>query len=284
MASTFVPAITRLGFDETASPPWLMVPAAGGTKTVILRDGDGLSLNIAKTGIVTFKELSPTPAGRPIVITGANPGTVRLEATGSGQATLEITVKAQKRLSTFIHFVFDKSQRSSNKGAPEAREMMELANKLLAPWVNVMMFRRDSGGFSLPFDLPLGVPAGDASVESLILSHRDPQSDYNIFFVHKVYDPTNKGVTVAYSPGDPNGPALSVLNCCIMPDISGWPEVAHELGHFLLNGYPLLDPRYPNTGHPKGAPRDNLMTTVPNTSSVNIPKPQANFMNPSGNP
>jgi hypothetical protein len=65
MAATFVPAITRLGFDETASPPWLMVPAAGGTKTVILRDGDGLSLNIAKTSIVTFK-LAWTPSALPV--------------------------------------------------------------------------------------------------------------------------------------------------------------------------------------------------------------------------
>lgn len=277
MAATFAPGdastITRLGFDATASPPWLSVPL-GGTKTVMLTGGDGLTLNVAKAGTVTFKELPRTAAGRPIVITGISTGTVRLDA---GQATLEITVKAPKMLATFIHFVFDKSRRSSNKGLKEAMQAIEVANKLLVPQVNVIMSRRDSGGFYLPFDLPWGVPLGDANVESNLFSHMDPQSDYNIFFVQQVSEPQNKAVTVAYSPVDSTG---RVRNCCIIPDIAGAQELAHELGHYLLNGYPSLD----ITGHPMGVPRDNLMTKVPNTHSVNIPKQQANFMNPSGFP
>jgi hypothetical protein len=246
----------------------------GGTKTVMLTGGDGLSLNVAKAGTVTFQELPRTAAGRPIVITGTSPGTVRL---GAGQATLEITVKAPKRLATFIHFVFDKSRRSSNKGLTQAMHEIDMANKLLVPQVNVMMFRRDSGGFYLPFDLPWGVPVGDANVESNLFSHMDPQSDYNIFFVQQVSEPQNHAVTVAYTPADSKG---RPRNCCIVPNIAGFQELAHELGHFLLSGYPFLD----ISGHPKGAPRDNLMTTVPNTFSVNIPKQQANFMNPSGFP
>jgi hypothetical protein len=282
MAASFAPGdastITGLGFDATASPPWLSLPFPGGTKKVMLTGGNGLSLNVSKTGTVTFKELSPTAAGdRLIEIIPTNPGTVRLEATGAGTATIEITVKSQKRLATFIHFVWDKSRRTSNRGLTEALQAIEVANKLLVPQVNVMMFRRDSGGFSLSLDLPNGVPAGDASVESLLFSRLDPQSDYNIFFVQQVWDPQYKAVTVAYSPVDSNG---RVLNCCIMPNIAGGQELAHELGHFLLNGYPSLDP----TGHPKGAPRSNLMTAVPNTYSLLIPKQQANFMNSSGYP
>jgi hypothetical protein len=282
MAAAFAPGdastITSLGYDATVSPPWLSLPFPGGTKTVLLTGGNGLSLNVSKTGKVTFKELSSTAAGdRLIEITATSPGTVRLEATGAGTATLEITVKLQKRLATFIHFVFDKSRRKSNKGLTEAQQVIEVANKLLVPQVNVMMFRRDSGGFDLSFDLPNGVPFGDANVESSLFSHLDPQSDYNIFFVQQVWEPQNKAITVAYSPADSTG---RVRNCCIIPNIAGGQELAHELGHFLLNGYPSLDV----TGHPIAAPRSNLMTKVPNTQSVLIPKLQANFMNSSGFP
>jgi len=278
MTAAFAPAdastISGLGFDTTASPRWLSVPFPGGTKKVMLTDGDGLSLNLAKTGTVKFTELPRTAAGRPIEITGMSPGTVRLSA---GLATLDITVKAPKRLATFIHFVFDKSRRSSNKGLTDVLQAIEFANKLLIPQVNVLMFRRDSGGINLPFDLRWGVPVGDANVESNLLSHMDPQSDYNIFCVQQVSEPGNHAVTVAYTPVDSKG---DPRNCCIIPNIAGWQEIAHELGHFLLSGFPSLD----FTGHPTGAPRDNLMTRFPNTSSVNIPKQQANFMNSSGFP
>lgn len=278
MAAVFAPgdasAVAALGFDATASPPWLSVAFPGATRKVLLTGADGLVLTVSKSGTVSFKELSATTAGRLIAISGMQPGTVRLSA---GQATLEITVKGPKRLATFIHFVFDKSRRSSNKGLTEALHAIDVANKLLIPQVNVLMNRRDSGGIVLPFDLPSGVPAGDANVESHLFRHLDPLSDYNIFFVEQVYEPQNKAVTVAYSPTDSTG---RIRNCCIMPNIAGGQELAHELGHFLLNGFSNLD----ITGHPRMAPRDNLMTKVPNTHSLNIPKDQANTMNPSGFP
>jgi hypothetical protein len=266
--------ISGLGFDATASPPWLSVSFPSDTKTVMLKDGDGLPLSLAKTGTVKLEERPRTAAGRLIAITGMSPGTVLLSA---GQATLEITVKAQKRLATFIHFVFDKSRRTSNKGLTEALQAMEVANKLLVLQVNVLMSRRDSGGINLTFDLPWGVPVGDANVESNLLSHLDPQSDYNIFFVQQVSEPNNHAVTVAYTPVDSAG---RPRNCCFVPNIASGQELAHELGHFLLSGFPSLD----ISGHPTGAPRDNLMTKYPNTHSLKIPKQQANFMNPSGFP
>jgi hypothetical protein len=280
MAASFAPGdpgtIASLGFDATATPPWLMIPV-GGSKTVLLKEGAGLKLDFARSGVASFTELPPSTFGRLITITGSTPGTVRLEATGSDQATLEVTVKAQKKVSTFVHFVFDKSGRTTNKGLTEATQIIEVVNKLLGPQANVSMFRRDSGGFTLPFDLPMGVTAGDSNVEEAIASHSDSQSDYNIFFVQQVIEPKNKGVTVAYSLNNSSG---RVRNFSIVPNIAGGQEVAHEFGHFLLNGATFLD----KSGHPNGAPRDNLMTDVPNTSSIKIPKPQANVMNASGTP
>ena len=330
MRATFAPegsALDRLGFDEAASPPWIMVPAdPAKTRIVILKDGAGLSLqlaNSAKTGIVTFTE-QPATGARRILLAGTAPGTVLLEArdsTGAAQATLEITVKAQKKLNTFIHFVFDKKGNSSIKGLTEALQMMNLANKLLSQ-ANVVMVRRDSGGFTLPFDMERGLPIpvafnmpsgwiqtpgpwpciskdppgpqgclppatqGSLSREDFngirinnimanILSHADPRSDYNIFFVRRLDDP---GVAPAQAFTLTNPTTGLVINSCLLPDISNGQSLAHEVGHFLLRGATFLS----RTGHTTG--HDDLMTEVPGPFHVKIPKQSANFMNPSGVP
>ena len=116
MAATFSPGdITQpganLGFDSLAG--WVMVPQ-GGTKNVALKDGAGLALQLAPTGVAELSETS-TQTGREILLTGKRSGTVRLEGgdpSGRAQGTLEISVKRRRTVSTFFHFGFDKSGRS----------------------------------------------------------------------------------------------------------------------------------------------------------------------------
>jgi hypothetical protein len=330
MVATFAPGSVkladRLGFDSDANPPWAMVPV-GESKRVMLKDGAGLSLQVSRpgpSGIVTFSEQAGT-SDRVILLTGIGPGTVHLEArdtTGGVRATLEITVKEQKHLATFIHFVFDKSHRATARGLYEAVQVMEVANKILQPQVNVKMWRRDSGGFSLPFDMARGVPTmeidftvptawnrptpgplpcfasrppgplgcmpeetpGSLSARDFegvrqwnmlanILSHVDPRSDYNIFFVRRLDQLPGPFLTGAYTPADLKG---LYLNVCIMPDSAWGQTLAHELGHFLLRGAKFMD----RTGHSSG-PHD-LMGSTLDPDGLMIPKQQANFMNPSG--
>ena len=201
---------------------------------------------------------------------------------------------------------------------------MDVANKILLPQANVMMFRRDSGGFVLPFDLERGLPVqvnvdvpptwirtpgplpciskgapgplgcmppeiqGPLSpkvfngirinnILSNILSHVDPQSDYNVFFVRRVDEPNNVAGGNAYSPFDVNKGL--VMNVCFCSDNSGGQVLAHELGHFLLNGATFLT----RTGHTTGA-NDLMMEKSLGPFDIRIPKQQANFMNPSGSP
>lgn len=326
MAATFSPGDAtqtagRFGFDSLAS--WAMVPE-GGTKKVILTGGAGLALRPTTAGVVALSETSTT-AGREIVITGSRLGTVRLEAqdsSGRAQATLEISVKRRRTISTFIHFVFDRSNRSTQLGLSDAVQMMDVVNKLLLPQANVMLSRRDSGGVNLPYEMergllltanpykalksnqswqrkiagplpcisrqPLG-PAGcmpetvqgnltQAEFDDIrsfnmiagILTHLDPSSNYNLFFVSRFDEPPG-AFTGAFSPTDPNG---TILNACIVHAGVRGQGLAHELCHFLLNGATFLD----SSGHSRGV--NDLMKASPGQFDIFIPKNQANFINP----
>jgi hypothetical protein len=168
MAATFATAgrtvEARLGFDNEVSPPWVMVPVDG-RKNVVLRGGNGLSLQLRTTwgtGVVTFQEQSPDPVfGRLIELTAKSPGTAFLEArnaTGQMQASLEITVKARMVLRTFVHFIFEKNGRSGAAGLEVAEHMIEVANKLYLPQANIELLRSGSGPCQLPFNLDKGMP------------------------------------------------------------------------------------------------------------------------------
>jgi hypothetical protein len=119
--AAFAPAglslATRLGFDDGAVPPWVMVPL-GADKLVSLKDGKGLSIRTRGAdprgpGVVTYSE-QPFLNDRGIKLKGVSTGTVLMEAvdgTGRVQAALEITVKAKLTLSSSVHFIFDKGGR-----------------------------------------------------------------------------------------------------------------------------------------------------------------------------
>jgi hypothetical protein len=162
------PAKRITGFDDSGDPPWVMVPE-GEFRRVILTSGSGLSLRLKPVwdpygkGVVTVVEQS-TPGGaeRPVVLTAVTPGTTVLEARNTGglpQASLKITVKKEVTLSTFVHFVFEKSGRTTSWDLGRAKQMIESVNNILHYQANVQLVYRNSGAVHLPFDLPRGVPA-----------------------------------------------------------------------------------------------------------------------------
>jgi hypothetical protein len=327
MATAFFPTGTtaeRLGFDELER--WVMVPE-GGTKTVLLKDAANLSLKVAdsKNGVLSFSEQS-TQNGRKIVLTGSRPGTVRLQAQDSAgrvQAGLEITVKARRQLSTFIHFVFDNRHWSTNLGLDNALQTIDVVNKLLLPQANVALYRRDSGAVYLPFKLDRGLPLSgidftpppgwfqtipgplpcfssapvgplgcipessrgnlsqqdfdgirEWNMTAAIVSHVDPKSDYNVFFVPRFDEPPGS-LTGAITPRDWQ---RNTINVAIVSDAVQGQGLAHELLHFLLNKAKFMD----KSGHSNG-PND-LMKVNPGQNDILVPKQQANFINPSGWP
>jgi hypothetical protein len=167
MAAAFVSTgigIGTLGFDAAATPPWVMVPQ-GGSKTVRLREGDGLTLRLRREigiALPTIQERSSDPIfGRTIEISGQSPSTSFLEAVdarGLVRATLEINVKAKIVLTTSVFFVFEKNGRVCKAGLSTAETMIDVANKLYLPQANIALQKNNSGPVNLPFNLDQGMP------------------------------------------------------------------------------------------------------------------------------
>ncbi len=157
-----------LGFDNRPSPPWTMLPLKA-KRTVTLADGAGLKVglqNATDSQFVGVREIAASAGGRVFELEGLGAKTVFLEAanaSGAKQASLEITVKAQMRLATYFGFVFDSAGRVTPRGYSDAMEIIAGANAFVTPQTNVEMYRADSGGVRLPFELRGGFPAEDSA-------------------------------------------------------------------------------------------------------------------------
>lgn len=161
-------AIEQLGFDDEATPPWIMVPAEQDIKkrVVVLKDGAGLALQLRgggpsnQSGILRFLE-QRHPSGRGIVLDPVSPGTVFLDArdqAGQARASLEITVKARKILKTAMFRVADKAGRRPNRPVNDVEQANEIANKLLMPQANIRIAGQFHRGLQANFEMPTGLP------------------------------------------------------------------------------------------------------------------------------
>jgi len=155
----------QLGFDELVTPAWVTL-STNISKNVILKDGAGLSVALRNPGdnaFLTVAEAAATGQGRVFTLTAKqNAKTVFINATnstGTPVVSLEVAVKKPITLNTFIHFVFDKANRTTRLGLSDALKTVEVANKLMQPQTNLTIVRGDSGAMRLPFEMPRGVPA-----------------------------------------------------------------------------------------------------------------------------
>ena len=112
-------------------------------------------------------------------------------------------------------------------------------------------------------------------IQCNVLSHVDPNSDYNMFFVSALEQDRLPSITRAFTPS--NLRQIEV-NACFIPNAGAQGQVlAHEFGHYLLRPKPsFMGP----DGHSNG--RNDLMQEYPGPDDLKIPKQQANYMNPSG--
>ena len=111
----------RPAIDDTANPPWCMIPAQG-AKTVRLVQGDGLTLKVsgAASAGIQFRETGGVD-GRRIEIKAQSPGEASLQAM-NGQtvaATLDISVLPRKEFKIAILFVYDRG--GERTGRPLSR-------------------------------------------------------------------------------------------------------------------------------------------------------------------
>lgn len=135
------------GIDQTASPPWCMVPSQG-TRTVRLVQGNGLTVKIlgGPSGNVQITETAAVAGtdGRRFQISGDKPGEATLQAL-SGQsvaASLDISVFPRKEFKIGILFVYDRGGEKTGRplsrlGYSEFQTAIDVVNNIYLPQVNI---------------------------------------------------------------------------------------------------------------------------------------------------
>ena len=168
-----VPLLGRLGFDEQAFPPWVMVPT-GGRKIVSLVSGVGLTVQVAPSvdptgaGVVSVQEEAGVTSRR-FVLVAKGAGTAIVKAVGTnGQtlASLEVTVKDKKSLSTCFHLVFESRGRSSSVSQAQFDNMIDVCNKLYLPQANIELVHTVSLSFRVPFNMDRGFPVDQPNFQA----------------------------------------------------------------------------------------------------------------------
>jgi hypothetical protein len=278
------------GFDETATPPWFMVPHRL-LKRIDLDFAGGKSVKsinprIAKATDTTFGTPSGATQTRDIEIYGKNPGRTRIEVrdpnTKALESTLEVSVKTSRTLRIGFHFVEDKAGDKTTRTPDIVEGLIDDLNGIYDRQTNIT-FRDGSGG-----DVKLDIDLNDVVIEEIdaktkkftgeaiilgksiwreiFVKKRDRLADFNIYFV-----PTDKPIntnlnTLPYT--DASG------NCVIEDGREGLDMILpHAIGRML--GCPFTN----DFNHIQ-----HLMfwdDTIRRNGNF-IPKHCVNIMNPSG--
>src|SRR5207237_849978 len=111
MATFFHEAVHGNGFDATAKPVWQMVPL-GSFKRIELSDAAGLDVVSKDPPIATVEEAPSSRPGhrdRAIIVNGKAAGVATIEARSNGtvKATVEVAVKAEKKISVCFTSISD---------------------------------------------------------------------------------------------------------------------------------------------------------------------------------
>jgi hypothetical protein len=152
-----------LGFDDTVSPPWLMVPLDS-VAFFRLQGGADLTLQNSRSSeaLILFKE-EPTvnPSLRSFIIQGLRPGKGMLEAIdGKGRlrARLQYQVKKRRTVKVAFFSVRDAAGNNSKRPLAEAARMIATANNNYLPQANITFELLLSRVLPVPKKLPDVIP------------------------------------------------------------------------------------------------------------------------------
>jgi hypothetical protein len=275
MATHFENARSNDGFDESATPPWLMAPTTG-EKKVILVDGEAMSVTSQDPTVATVSE-KPGTAGkkkRELIIKGLKKGTTLIEVKSGGisKAQLEIAVKDRKTVKLAFNYVSDNAGHSTWRVRASAPRWVQIMNNIYLPQTNIEFKNHSVNkvkisqnlGKVVRFSTHLAGVAASQHEWGIVTSTGDSTADFNIFFVWE-YEQDN-------TPRIDHTDAGTSGSNCIFEDRAGkevGETLSHEAGHFLG-----ASDTYINTD------KNLLMYGFTDARGKKISKAHANIMNP----
>jgi hypothetical protein len=283
VAITFSPRIANYGFDRSTSPKWQMVPV-GGERVLLLTGAAGLVPRVRDPAIL---EAIQTVTGRTtsLKLKGRTAGRTAIEwvpsATFAGPVqggfTLEVSVKAQKKVRTAFHYVSDGRRQVTNRRIRDLDAMIAAANHLLTPQANVAIERKSAAALPIAQKLgrvvrfsshltgpPDNVPIAQHEWDDVVAG-ADATADFNVFFVRR-YEQDNTPLVNNTRAGT----IATEKNCLLEDNITSASEtLAHETIHLLG-----IDPH--------SATRSHLIAGGDVRTGRHITRDQANIVNASG--
>jgi hypothetical protein len=289
MTVRYSPALAHHGFDRSAAPDWQMVPV-GGTRI----------LNVSGVRGLVPRVRNPDPANPALTMAVSGAGsTVRLTLTGGPVAglasvewvpsggligavatdhTLEVSVKAEKRVQIAFHYVDDGRRQQTRRKIDDLDAMITRANRILTPQANVTLVRKSAAALPVAQNLgrvvrfsshlegpPHNVDPAQHEWDDLF-ALRDTTADFNVFFVREYED------DITPLRDDTDAGTLASDKMCVFEDRITDPAGA-TLAHEMVHGLGVPDHDISVT---------HLMADGEHGIGRFITKDQANTINPSG--
>lgn len=247
MIPKFAAVKTLDGYDDTASPNWLMI-GLDTEKSVLLSGGNQLEVKVRRSEIAEITNdavESATLQQRIITIKGKKKGTTFVDAFEGNirKATLEICVKSKREITVSFHYVHDNAGHGTIRNSSNLHEWLDtINNKVFLPQANVFVrlgiindplrIERNLGTVIRDTSSYPNIPKREHETDE-IMSHRDKTAQMNVFFVTNIEageDPKKNLIAgVQYDEGifiDDNINTVSAL--ATIENV-----LAHEIAHYL---------------------------------------------------
>jgi hypothetical protein len=295
MAAKFTSVWPYWGVDDQANPnPWMMAPQ-NRHNHVLLRDGAGLTVRVAR-GAVTVHEVTSTSSGPPnpftyaaknvalqkharlFMVGSATLGNATLEAVdsaGTVKAKLDCSVKKHKVVLGAFNFVRDNASHRTKYNPPDADRWIEIINRIFLYQANVWLRKVDSRWTPINRNLgdvvrfvsqrltrDHGVPRAEHEWD-LVVAKGHPSAAWNVFMVWEYEQDITPAIDNA-NAGTLGGNTICEDNMRAEPAES----MAHEFGHFL------------GLNHPAGGGTGNWLMSDASRTGNKIPKDHVNIANP----
>ena len=232
-----------MGFDHTADPPWLMLPAGSSSRFMRINNGEGLTLVSSNPGVVRVRSPfgssdKPVEVSQQSQIFKVLPGITAdavisaVDRAGKAHAKLAVSVLRQRIVSCAFHYVRNARYGTRKRNPGDEAEFLDSMNNVWGSQANIV-FRIAPGGVrELTMTENLGDEIDTDAKFDRVGSHRFPGVQFNVFFVHNVEakpgQKTQGGFTKIGPPGD-----------CLFDDFEEDGDdafklvLAHEAGHCL---------------------------------------------------
>lgn len=258
---------TNEGFDESATPNWIMVSLKNRNRVWLIGE-EGLTVTSTAPGIASVEveyvdPLIKRPNETLLNITGNASGRTFIEVRKGKLflGKLEVSVKSSVTLNVSFHFVSDNANpinHATNRKPEELSEMISILNSIYVPQTNIsfklknyslLKFNKNMGdAVNYNMDYQTGKIMKGHEWD-MVVAKRDRSTHINVFFVWKneFVSKTDKGLETSGALGYVIGDGRD----CLVEDWDGFVDrnndgtaenspawenarmLAHEIGHVL---------------------------------------------------